>query len=247
MTRYVCRVCEKPYELPGPAGKQVVGKICPPCLEWHHWCGTCKTANVRSEFAKNVNKPRGLGSMCRKCVLRQNLKLLHCVACDMECMTTGQQEVDGKVRKYNKRSKYVCDDCFTKVGHCNKCDQVRPIDDFRRTRRSGPGKYTYCKPCMNRITSESPHSRNRVVRQYGLTSDEYEKMLAEQDFKCKICRRPQPKFSSGRQISLAIDHCHRTGRVRGLLCSGCNRALGYLDDDPKITLAAALYLINAHA
>jgi hypothetical protein len=73
-------------------------------------------------------------------------------------------------------------------------------------------------------------------RNYGLTPEAYEAMLKAQGGKCAICRRPPEKRKH------AVDHCHKTNTIRGLLCHRCNRALGYLDDDPLRLRAAISYL-----
>lgn len=65
-----------------------------------------------------------------------------------------------------------------------------------------------------------------VLAKHDLTHEQYEKLLADQDGLCAVCRRG-PKGKT----RLSIDHCHRTGKVRGLLCDACNTALGMLDDD----------------
>ena len=69
-------------------------------------------------------------------------------------------------------------------------------------------------------------------------------MLAEQDGKCANCRRPpeQVHRKSGKVRDLAVDHCHETKAVRGLLCTDCNMAIGLLRDDPALLRAAADYL-----
>ncbi len=72
---------------------------------------------------------------------------------------------------------------------------------------------------------------------YGITEEDYERMLEEQDHLCAICREP---CSSGRR--LAVDHCHLTGKVRGLLCMNCNIALGKLKDSVKIAQSLIRYL-----
>jgi hypothetical protein len=74
-------------------------------------------------------------------------------------------------------------------------------------------------------------------RRYGLTPEEYEAMLAEQNGVCAICKRPPIAGNS-----LCVDHDHMTGRVRGLLCSPCNVVLGHWGDDPQIARHAAEYL-----
>jgi hypothetical protein len=76
-----------------------------------------------------------------------------------------------------------------------------------------------------------------LKRTYGVSIDEYEAMLAEQDDGCGMCGRPPSEA-----ISLHIDHDHRTGRIRGLLCFRCNNSLGDLEDNPDLLLAGVRYL-----
>lgn len=73
-------------------------------------------------------------------------------------------------------------------------------------------------------------------------------MLVQQDGLCRICRRPERALGrSGRVRPLSVDHDHDTGKVRGLLCHGCNTALGKFNHDPEWLLAAVRYLEeNAH-
>ena len=73
---------------------------------------------------------------------------------------------------------------------------------------------------------------------YSLTIDGYEALEEAQKHVCAICKRPP----SGRYSNLAVDHCHDTGKVRGLLCDSCNRALGLFKDDPAILFSAGEYL-----
>jgi Recombination endonuclease VII len=74
---------------------------------------------------------------------------------------------------------------------------------------------------------------------YGLTLDEYNKMLSDQNGVCFICKLVN---SNGR--SLSVDHCHTSGRVRKLLCSNCNFAVGHINEDPEIAKALCSYIDN---
>ncbi|WP_437582725.1 endonuclease VII domain-containing protein [Paramicrobacterium sp. CJ85] len=75
-----------------------------------------------------------------------------------------------------------------------------------------------------------------MIRKYGITEEHHAAMLSAQDGKCPICDRSVP---------LVIDHCHRTGKVRALLCDRCNRLLGVADDD-RTLLARAIEFLNQH-
>jgi hypothetical protein len=74
-------------------------------------------------------------------------------------------------------------------------------------------------------------------RAYGLSVPDFNRLLAQQNGVCAICREPERE-----ERSLSVDHDHRTGRVRSLLCSGCNKAIGFLRESPLLARAAATYL-----
>lgn len=93
-------------------------------------------------------------------------------------------------------------------------------------------------------TKASPEKnrRNNLRTLYGVTPEQYDAMLAEQGHACAICYQPEGLIRLGRPMSLAVDHDHETGKVRGLLCANCNRALGLLADDPERLISAARYV-----
>ena len=78
-----------------------------------------------------------------------------------------------------------------------------------------------------------------MKRNYGIDFSEYNKMLEKQNGVCAICGSSPPDHHKKR---LNVDHCHATGRVRGLLCDACNRALGLFKDNPNLMLKAISYL-----
>jgi hypothetical protein len=82
-------------------------------------------------------------------------------------------------------------------------------------------------------------NQRRLRRRYNLTQAEYDAKLVEQKGGCAVCGQ---KCKSGR--ALAVDHCHLTGEVRGLLCMNCNRAIGWLKDDAKLIQAALEYIVK---
>ena len=91
-----------------------------------------------------------------------------------------------------------------------------------------------------------PSTRSRVSllkNKYGLTQDAYDRMVADQGGMCAICGQPETrKNRSGKVWQLSVDHDATTGQIRGLLCSACNQAIGYLRHNTELLLSAVAYL-----
>ena len=77
-----------------------------------------------------------------------------------------------------------------------------------------------------------------LKRVYGITIDDYNDMFIEQGGSCAICGTHQKEF----KFCLSVDHCHSTGKIRGLLCHRCNGGLGNFNDNPEILQNALKYL-----
>ena len=93
-----------------------------------------------------------------------------------------------------------------------------------------------CEKKRHRYHSQSPEEKRRdlLMRNYGITPDAYERMYRDQGGACAICRVHHE--------CLCVDHCHRTQRVRGLLCQNCNHGLGKFKDDAMLLTRAIEYL-----
>ena len=87
---------------------------------------------------------------------------------------------------------------------------------------------------------ETPEARKKIVRKnvYGITPEQYNEIFEKQKGCCFTCNIHHTDLKRG----LLIDHCHTTGKVRGLLCHNCNRGLGLMKDDPNILETAARYV-----
>lgn len=83
-----------------------------------------------------------------------------------------------------------------------------------------------------------PYYRKYKLQKYGLTEDQYQSLMAKQHSKCAICK--VGLIAHGKNTH--TDHCHKTGRVRGLLCPACNQGLGRFKDDPIRLAVAIAYL-----
>lgn len=125
----------------------------------------------------------------------------------------------------------------TQGNPCPTCDGER-VRITAKDRKSG--WRWQCKPCQaERVArwKREHHGDYKRLRKFGVSREQYVEMHDAQQGVCAICGRPCP---TGR--SLAVDHDHSTGRVRGLLCMPCNTAIGQMGDDPERLVAAASYL-----
>ena len=89
--------------------------------------------------------------------------------------------------------------------------------------------------------------QNSLMRKYGVTLDDYDRMLEEQNGVCKICEGTCHHTQRRETGTLSVDHCHETGLVRGLLCSHCNSLLGWARDNTDTLRKAIDYLENSTA
>lgn len=102
-----------------------------------------------------------------------------------------------------------------------------------------PGRRNELKRLWNKKNPDKVRARNRKLR-YGLTSGDFDLLLIAQSGRCAICKNV---LVEGRNLSgLSVDHDHITGKVRGLLCRGCNVGLGYFKESASVALEAAVYL-----
>lgn len=129
--------------------------------------------------------------------------------------------------------------CGTITVQILTCQVCSNIYESKRPRPGTDGLFR-CVDCSKKRNFEINilNDRNRTIfREYGLYPWQYDKMLKDQNNLCAICRLPEP---SGRY--LAVDHCHTTNKVRGLLCINCNNGLGRFKDNVLALEKAIKYL-----
>ncbi len=100
-----------------------------------------------------------------------------------------------------------------------------------------PSHLTCSQACADRLIVT-----RYLLRTYNLTLADYERMFAEQEGRCKICGGEGFLMAEHHKLRLVVDHCHGTGKVRGLLCHNCNRALGLFQDSMESLQRALDYL-----
>lgn len=81
-----------------------------------------------------------------------------------------------------------------------------------------------------------------LYKNYGIRLDDYERMFESQGGVCAICRKPETTVIRGRVIALAVDHCHSSGKIRGLLCVNCNKVIGHAKDSLETLERSIEYL-----
>ncbi|MGX1674735.1 endonuclease domain-containing protein [Streptomyces sp. NPDC055400] len=115
-------------------------------------------------------------------------------------------------------------------GHklCRTCGEIKPHSDWHRNATASDGLSTRCKVCRA-IQGRGDH----LKRKHGITEVERDELIASQMGICCICRAAPAAH---------VDHCHETGRVRGVLCFSCNAALGQFKDRPDAIRRAAAYV-----
>ena len=146
---------------------------------------------------------------------------------------------------------------------CSICKTEKELDKFNIRIDSKDGYEGHCKKCRNEKRISNPNFKDIVdkankkfevkrkgkrwgyhlSKTYGLSEDGYYKMLEEQNHSCAICKLPVDKeVHYGKFV---VDHCHSTGKVRELLCHGCNASLGLMKESIQ-TLTKAIAYLDKH-
>jgi len=142
---------------------------------------------------------------------------------------------------------------------CPKCGQTKPLSEFHKSSATVHGYQVYCKPCnsarhdawrrQNLAKMAEDQKRRRqadpgrwheygLKKSYGLERGAFARMLQEQNGCCAICGTDKP----GGKGRFHVDHCHDTGKVRGLLCSSCNLVIGHFHHSVSTLVSAINYL-----
>ena len=122
---------------------------------------------------------------------------------------------------------------------CSSCQQVKPTSEFRKRSDIKRGYQYPCKECTTPEKRTAYQNWGRhIQKKFGISEGDYFSILKSQGGKCALCG--DGECQSGKRF--AVDHCHETGAVRGILCYNCNTGLGKFRDSPDILEKAAEYL-----
>lgn len=129
---------------------------------------------------------------------------------------------------------------------CTKCKLIKPFTHFNKCAAVKSGLKSSCKLCQSKEGKvyNQVHAKKISVKQkakhlrlaYGITPELRDSLSEKQGHVCAICLKNRP---------LQVDHCHKTGDIRGLLCFQCNTAIGKLQENVETVIRAAEYLLNA--
>lgn len=148
--------------------------------------------------------------------------------------------------------------------YCKKCNSIKSLNLFNKDKQKVYGLSSTCKKCKKETSNkyyysqEGLESRNRYynkktlnggwkennLKRYGINLNQFNKMIIKQNNVCAICNMPETSKEkrTGKIKTLVVDHCHTTKKIRGLLCSNCNKGIGLLKDNKTILINAINYL-----
>jgi hypothetical protein len=140
--------------------------------------------------------------------------------------------------------------------YCPGCKTKKIISSYYTNKASASGVDFYCIKCKKTQAdiNYDPKKRARyyknlnkeelknkqLQRKFGISLEYYNQMLVEQNYKCDCCKK---NVKDNKKL-LAVDHCHKTNKIRGLLCNNCNAALGFIKEDIEIAQNLINYIIK---
>lgn len=193
-------------------------------------CGETKPlAAFNSDNSRRATSRGNVASRCKSCV-SQSRTVYPILADDHPDMVNGRRS-------------------------CIKCGLEKPLNNFGKQRSCPQGRQSTCKRCMNdyrnarrersgRVEPMEPTKRDyqRRYKYKGLTGAAFKAMFEAQHGKCGICEKEMGFLDK----ETCVDHDHKSGLVRGILCGKCNRGLGCMEDD-VVRIKAAIAYLEKHA
>lgn len=127
---------------------------------------------------------------------------------------------------------------------CSSCGETKNWEEFHLRKDRASGLTSWCKECLKEHADKYSEKARMVrrMRDFNITEDEIKALYDKHNCRCAICGIEESKT---KKKSLCIDHDHKTGKIRGLLCDDCNVGLGRFKDDVE-NLGQAMKYLNKH-
>lgn len=146
-----------------------------------------------------------------------------------------------------EKNRILGDNVHVGVKTCSECKIEKQRSEFHKNLRTKDGLSGKCKTCQSdahkryyRSNADNISIRmkfQRIKKKYGLTKEEYYKLLNDQMNMCAIC-----EIFLNNEVKVDVDHDHKTGKVRGILCTNCNSMLAHAKDDINTLMSGIKYL-----
>jgi len=124
---------------------------------------------------------------------------------------------------------------------CDKCRKEKS-SLWQKENRDRVNEKNRIWASLNYEQKYNSGKNSKLLKEYGINLEDFNKMLIKQNHKCKICGKEETKELKGTKWKLSVDHCHKTGKVRGLLCAKCNIGLAKFEEEEYQFLNAIKYL-----
>lgn len=235
-------------------------------------CRVCKEIKETTEFTKNNQRKTGYDSKCKACHAHYNKKYVvqrrkenqtpkektivdnkYCLSCFVE------QSIANFVKCFSSKDGHrnTCVTCDKKRRHdlmeerlrarvnnniplrCPDCGVYTEIKDCHLYQLKR--KLTRCKSCQI-IKDNKIKDLRTISASCTITRIEFEFLLKKQNGVCAICKNQETRKMNGKLMRLSVDHNHTTEQIRGLLCSSCNRGIGFMKESSVFLRDAADYL-----
>lgn len=144
---------------------------------------------------------------------------------------------------------------MSKTKICKRCGVRKSLTKFYNSKVYPTGKAYTCKTCQSEMRNRwikdddaryrESNRRAGLKYKFGMTIEQFDKMLADQGGCCAVCKTTNPNgegIENGKNKQFSIDHDHTTGKIRGLLCNKCNRCLSFMQDSVTVLTKAITYL-----
>lgn len=194
-------------------------------------CIICKEEHAPEKFYKNRKNKDGLDPRCKKCSNERkilNYRKNHPNPTKVYTLVSRELRLKG-------------------LKKCPACKEIKELTSFYKCGESVAAQCIICTQTLNldrkRVYANNAYkkhkdrSRNaRLKKKFGISLETYNEMVKKQNGCCAVCGQKE------KIRGLAVDHCHKTGKVRELLCGRCNPAVGFVKDSPDLAKKIAEYL-----